>query len=84
MSKQTTQRFHVERFNLKNLNEIEGKEQCCVEISNTFAALENLDAEVDTELEKLLERIPNSAKECLGYYKLKKHKPCLAKGALKY
>jgi hypothetical protein len=37
----------MERFSLKKLNEVEGKEQCRVEISNRFAALENLDAEVD-------------------------------------
>jgi hypothetical protein len=30
----------MERFNLKKLNEVEGKEQCLVEISNRFAALE--------------------------------------------
>jgi hypothetical protein len=45
--KQTKHRFHMERFNLKKLHEVEGKEQYCVEISNRFAALENLDAEVD-------------------------------------
>jgi hypothetical protein len=32
----------MERFNLKKLNKVEGKEQYCVEISNRFAALENL------------------------------------------
>jgi hypothetical protein len=36
----------VERLNLRKLNEVEGKEQYRVEISNRFAALENLDAEV--------------------------------------
>jgi hypothetical protein len=36
----------MERFNLKELNEVEGKEQYRVEISNRFAALETLDAEV--------------------------------------
>jgi hypothetical protein len=35
------------RFNLKRLNEVEGKEQYRVEISNRFAALENLDTDVD-------------------------------------
>jgi hypothetical protein len=29
----------VERFSLKKLNEVEGKEQFCVEVSNRFAAL---------------------------------------------
>jgi hypothetical protein len=37
----------MERFNLKKLNEVEGKEQYRVEISNRFAALEKLDTEVD-------------------------------------
>ncbi|PNF42632.1 hypothetical protein B7P43_G01277 [Cryptotermes secundus] len=47
VSKQTTHRVHTERFNLKKLNEEESKEQYCVEISNRFVALENLDTEVD-------------------------------------
>jgi hypothetical protein len=42
VSKQTTHRIHMEGFNLKKLKEVEGKEQYCVEISNRFAALENL------------------------------------------
>jgi hypothetical protein len=37
----------MERFSLKKLNEVEGKECFHIEISNRFAALENLDAEVD-------------------------------------
>jgi hypothetical protein len=32
VSKQTTYRIHTERFNLKNLNEVEGKEQYRFEI----------------------------------------------------
>jgi hypothetical protein len=36
----------LERFSIKELNEVEGKEQYRVEISNRFAALENLDTEV--------------------------------------
>jgi hypothetical protein len=42
VSKQTTQRVHMERLNLKKVNEVDGKEQCRVEISNRFAVLENL------------------------------------------
>jgi hypothetical protein len=38
VSKQTAHRVHRERFNHKKLNEVEGKEQYCVEISNRFAA----------------------------------------------
>jgi hypothetical protein len=37
----------VERFNLKNLNEVEGKEHYRVEVSNRYAALEDLYAEVE-------------------------------------
>jgi hypothetical protein len=37
----------MEKFNLKKLNEIEGTEQYRVEIPNKFAALENLDTDVD-------------------------------------
>jgi hypothetical protein len=34
------------KFNLKKLNDVEGKEQYPVEVSNRFAALKDLDAEV--------------------------------------
>jgi hypothetical protein len=37
----------MERFNLKKLNEIDSKKQYHAEISNSFIALENVDAEVD-------------------------------------
>jgi hypothetical protein len=34
VNKQRSQRFHMERFNLKKLNEVEGKEQFHIEVSN--------------------------------------------------
>jgi hypothetical protein len=40
----------MERFNLKKLNKVEGiesKEQFCVEVSNRFAALQDLNAEME-------------------------------------
>jgi hypothetical protein len=37
----------MERFNLKKLNEVGGKEQFRVEVSNRFAALEDMDTEVE-------------------------------------
>jgi hypothetical protein len=43
VSNEPTHRVHLERFNLKKFNEVEGEEQYGVEISNRFAALENLD-----------------------------------------
>jgi hypothetical protein len=69
------QGIHMERLHLKKLNEVEGKEQYRVEISNKFAALENLNAEVDINKtwETIKENIKISAKESLGYYELKEH-----------
>jgi hypothetical protein len=46
-SKQTTHKFHMGRFSLKDLNVVEGKEQYGVEMQYRFAALENLDDDVD-------------------------------------
>jgi hypothetical protein len=37
----------MERLILKKFNEVEGKEQYRVEVSNRFAALEDLEAEVE-------------------------------------
>jgi hypothetical protein len=65
VSKQTAHRVHVERFNLKKLSEAEGKEQYHIQISNRFAALENLEDEVDINRawETIRENIKISAKE---------------------
>jgi hypothetical protein len=58
VGKQITHTVHVDGFDLKKLNEMKGKEQYRVEISNRFAALENLDAEVDINRAwEILERI---------------------------
>jgi hypothetical protein len=53
-------------------------------ISNRFAALENLHAEVDINraLGTIRENIKISPKESLGYYELKKHKPWFDEGCL--
>jgi hypothetical protein len=54
---------------LKKLNEVEGKEKYCVEVSNRFAALEDLDndVEIDSAWEMIRENINISAKESLGF-----------------
>jgi hypothetical protein len=67
----------MEKFSLKKLNQVEGKEQVCVEVSNRFEALEDLDTEVEiySDRETIIENIKISAKEGLGYFELKKHKP---------
>jgi hypothetical protein len=83
VNKQTTHRFHMERFNLKKLNEVD-KAQYHIENSNRFAALENLDTGVDINRvwETVREDIKISVKKTLGYYELK-NKPWFDKGCLK-
>jgi hypothetical protein len=73
----------MERFNLKKLNEVQGKEPYRVEISNRFAALENLEAELDIDRawETIREDIKISAKVSLDYYELRKHKPWFDEGS---
>jgi hypothetical protein len=67
----------MERFNLKKLNYVEGKEQFCVEVSNRFAALDDLDIEVESnsDWETIRKNIKISAKESVAYYEFKKHEP---------
>jgi hypothetical protein len=86
VNKRRSHRFHKERFNLNKLNEIEGKEQYRVEVSNRFAALEDLDAEaeINSAWEIIRDNLTISAKESIGYSELKKHKPWLDEGAQNY
>jgi hypothetical protein len=67
----------LERFSLKKLKKAEAKEKYRVEVSNRFAALEDLDAdiEINSAWETIRENINISAKESLGYYELKTHRP---------
>jgi hypothetical protein len=75
----------MESFSLKKLNEVEDKDQYHVEISNRFAPLENLHAEVDSTRawETVGENIKISARESLGYYELKKLKSWFDEGCSK-
>jgi hypothetical protein len=70
VSKQTTHRVYTKRFNLKKLHEVEGEERYRVETSNRFAALENLDTEMNGNKawESIRANIKISAKESLDYY----------------
>jgi hypothetical protein len=79
VNKQRSQRFNMERFNLNKLNDVEGKEQFRAEVSNRFAALEDLDTEVEinSAWETIKENITISAKE------FKKHKPWFDEGCSK-
>jgi hypothetical protein len=82
VGKRTTQKFDMERFNHKKLDEIEGKEQYRVEMSIKIAAMENLDDDmvINRDWETIKENIKISAKESIGYCELKKRKPWFDEG----
>ena len=65
------------RFILRKLKELEVKEKCQIEITNRFAALENLNVEKDVNRvwENIKENIKTSVKESLGLHEWKQHKP---------
>jgi hypothetical protein len=67
----------MERFNLKKLNAVDCKELYQVKISNWFATWENLDDDlhINKVWNTVRENIKFSAKQSLGYYELKQHKP---------
>ena len=75
--KQAAQKFAGERFNLRKLKELEAKEKYQIEITNRFAALENLnvDEDVNRVWENIKENIKTSAKESLGLHEWKQHSP---------
>jgi hypothetical protein len=68
VNKLRSQRFHMVSFNLKKLNEVENNSKFCVEISNRFAALKDLDTEmeINSAWETIVENIKTSVKESLG------------------
>jgi hypothetical protein len=72
-------------FNLKKLNEVEGKERYHAEVSNRFAASEDLDTEVEINSvwRTIRENITISYKECQSYFKLKMHTPWFDEGCSK-
>jgi hypothetical protein len=48
-------KFDIKRFNLKKLNEVQGKEKYQVKLSNRFAVLENLDDDDDVDINRAWE-----------------------------
>jgi hypothetical protein len=77
VSKRARQKFDVERFDLQKLDDVEVKEKYQVEISNRFAALQSLDESFDIRnaWKSIRENIKTSAKDNLGYHRLKHNKP---------
>jgi len=85
-SKQVAQNFDVERFNLRKLNELEGRKQYQIKASNRLAVLENVNDSEDIYRvgENIKESIKSSAKESLSLYELKQHKPWFDKTFLRF
>jgi hypothetical protein len=77
VSKRAWQKLNEERFDLQNLHDVVVKEKYQVEISNRFVALENLDEsfDINNAWESIRETIKTSAKDNLGYHRLKHNKP---------
>jgi hypothetical protein len=77
VSKQEAQQFGVQRFNLRNLLELEVTKQYHVKISNRFPALEILKDSECTHWawENTTENVKTSAIESLGLHELKHNKP---------
>jgi hypothetical protein len=72
ISKQAARKLDGERFNLRKLNELVVRKQYQVEISNRFAALENLsdDEDISGVWQNIKENIKTSVKESLGLQEL--------------
>jgi hypothetical protein len=77
MSKRAARKIDTERFNVKNLNEGDVKEQYQVTIRKTSAALDYLEENGDIKraCNSIGENINISAQESLGYCESKHRKP---------
>jgi hypothetical protein len=86
VSKEKTEKFDGERFNLRKLNELEVRKQYQIRNTNKFAALENLsDGEgINRTWENITENIKTSAKESLGLHELEQHKPWFDEECLRF
>ena len=67
-----SQKFHMKRFNLGKLYDLEFRKQYQIEISNRSVALENLsdNENILRAWENIKEHIKTSAKESLGLHEL--------------
>jgi hypothetical protein len=77
VNKEAAKKFEGERFNLRKLREMEVRKQYQIEITNRFAALENLtgDDDINRAWENIKGIIRKSTKKSLGLHELKRHKP---------
>ena len=67
VSKQAAQKLDEERFNLRKLNELKVRKQYQIEITNKFAALENLsdDKDINRAWENIKENVRTTANDSL-------------------
>ena len=77
VKKQAAQKSDGGKFNLRKLNELQVRRQYQIEITNRFAALENVseDEDINRAWESIKENIKASATESLGMHEMKQHKP---------
>jgi hypothetical protein len=77
VSKRARQKFDLDRFDLRKLDDLDVKERYQVETSNRFAALENSEKslEINSAWKSIGENNKTSVKENLGYHMLKHNKP---------
>ena len=75
--KPAAQSLDRQRFILSKLNDLEVRKQYQIDITNRFAALENMNEEEDVirTWENIKENVKTSAKESLGVHEWKQHKP---------
>src|SRR5215475_13698446 len=75
--KQGAQKSDGERFNLRKLKDLKARKQYQMEITNRFAAFENVsdDEDINRAWESIKETIKTSAKESLDLKEMKQHKP---------
>jgi hypothetical protein len=71
VSKRGRQKFDLERFDLKKMDDVEVKEKYQVDISNRFAVLESLDetSDINNAWESIRENRKTSAKDNLGCHR---------------
>ena len=76
----------MEISNLRKLRELEVREQCQIKISKRFAVLESLNdrEDINRVCENIKGNISTSAKDSLGLYELKQHKPRFDEECLRF
>ena len=82
--KQAAQKSDRGRFNLRKLYDLEVRKQYQIEITNRFAALQNVseDDDINRGWDSIKENIKTSATESLGVHAMKQHKPWFDKECL--